>query len=121
MITDKQAHDFAIAWTDAWNAHDLDRVLSHYADDVEYFSVFSIKLTGNDSGVIHGKENVKDYLHKGLQAYPNLHFTLKNVFAGVGSVTLFYQSVNNLLAAEVFELNDKGLVTHVQCHYCQSE
>ena len=106
MITDEQAQNFANDWIDAWNAHDLDRVLSHYANNIEYFSAFSIKLTGNESGVIHGKENVKDYLYKGLQAYPSLHFILKNVLLGVGSITLVYQSINNLLAAEVFELND---------------
>ena len=74
---------------------------------------------GNKSGVIHGKENVKKYLSKGLETYPNLHFKLENVFIGVASITILYQSVNKLLAAEVFELNDKGLATRVQCHYTQ--
>lgn len=55
MITDEQAHSFANDWINAWNTHDLDRVLSHSDEDVEYFSAFSIKLTGNESGVIHGK------------------------------------------------------------------
>lgn len=27
--------DFAHEWIAAWNAHDLERILAHYADDVE--------------------------------------------------------------------------------------
>jgi len=32
------AERFAREWYAAWNAHDLDRILSHYADDVEMAS-----------------------------------------------------------------------------------
>lgn len=31
-ITQAFAQQFSREWIDAWNAHDLDRVLSHYAD-----------------------------------------------------------------------------------------
>lgn len=119
MITEEQARNFATDWIDSWNAHDLDRVISHYDDNVEYFSMFLLKLTDNKDGMLQGKENVKEYLAKGLDAYPDLHFKLLNVFLGVASITLHYQSVNNLIAAEVFELNDNGLASRVQCHYYQ--
>ena len=26
---------FAVKWIESWNSHDLNRILSHYADDVE--------------------------------------------------------------------------------------
>jgi hypothetical protein len=119
MITEQEANGFASDWVAAWNAHDLDRVMTHYDDDVEYFSAFVAKLTDNSSGRLKGKENVRDYLSKGLAAYPDLSFKLINVFVGVSSITLQYESVNNLIAAEVFELNSDGLVTRVQCHYTQ--
>ena len=117
MMTEEQAQQFAKNWIDAWNTHDLGRVMFHYDEKVEYYSVFLTKLANNQAGVLNGKQKVKEYLAKGLQAYPELHFELERVFIGVASVTLEYQSVNNLIAAEVFELNDKGLVSRVQCHY----
>jgi hypothetical protein len=40
MITKDPAKQFAQEWIDAWNAHDLDRVLSHYTDDSEMSSSF---------------------------------------------------------------------------------
>ena len=117
MLTEKKAQEFADHWIRSWNSHDLESIVSHYSDDVEYFSAFLAKLSGNASGTLRGKPAVKEYLAKGLAAYPNLHFTLVNVFCGVRSVVLQYQSVNNLDAAEVFEFNDDGLVDRVQCHY----
>lgn len=120
MITEEQAGKFASDWIESWNAHDLDRIMSHYDQDVEYYSMFLAKLTGNEAGMIRGKDDVKAYLSMGLSAYPDLHFELLNVFAGVASVVLQYRSVNKLIAAEVFELNAQGLITRVQCHYCQS-
>ncbi|MGR8929881.1 MAG: nuclear transport factor 2 family protein [Gammaproteobacteria bacterium] len=120
MITEEQAQAFAKDWIESWNTHDINRVMSHYDDDVEYFSIFLGKLTNNKTGTLRGKENVKEYLSKALGAYPNLHFKLLNVFVGVASMVLHYQSVNNLIAAEVFELNAQGLASRVQCHYYQA-
>lgn len=62
MITEGEAHEFASNWIASWNAHDLDRVMSHYDDNVEYFSMFLLKLSGNKTGILRGKENVKQYL-----------------------------------------------------------
>ena len=120
MITEEQADDFAKDWIASWNAHDLDRVMSHYDNNVEYYSMFLLKLTDNQTGMLQGKDNVKQYLAKGLDAYPDLQFKLLNVFLGVASVTLHYESVNNLIAAEVFEINNQGVASRVQCHYYQS-
>lgn len=83
-------------------------------------TAYLLKLTDNKTGMLRGKDKVKDYLAKGLIAYPDLHFKLINVFVGVGSIALNYESVNKLMAAEVFEINDKGLASRVQCHYYQS-
>jgi hypothetical protein len=117
MITEATAKKFATDWIRAWNDHDPDAILSHYSEDVEYFSPFLAKLAGHSSGTIRGNKALKDYLSKGLAAYPELKFVLEKVYWGQRSVVLQYQSVNNLIAAEVFEFDDAGLVCRVQCHY----
>lgn len=117
MLTEQKAKKFAEHWIKSWNDHDLESIISHYSDDVEYFSAFLAKLSDNPLGILRGKSAVKNYLGKGLSAYPDLYFTLMNVYFGVRSVVLHYRSVNQLVAAEVFEFNDSGLVNRVQCHY----
>lgn len=119
MISEEQAEEFARDWIASWNAHDLDRIMAHYDEDVEYSSMFLLRLSDNKAGALWGKKNVREYLAKGLATYPDLQFKLLRVFVGVRSIVLHYRSVDKLVAAEVFELSDNGLVSRVQCHYCQ--
>lgn len=117
MITDTQSQTFANEWIDSWNAHDLDRILKHYSDNIEFSSPFIIKLFNEPSGKIKSKEKLKPYFEKGLLAYPNLKFELLHVLKGVNSITLLYRSVNNLLAAEVMILDNQGKISKVLAHY----
>lgn len=117
MPTQEEAHLFAAEWLDAWNRHDLDSIMHHYAEDIEFISPFAVKLLGVADGKVTGKQALRDYFAKGLAAYPDLAFHPHKVLAGVASVTIYYESVNNLMAAEVMELNRQGLVRRVLAHY----
>lgn len=104
-------------WLGAWNAHDLDAILSHYAEDVEFTSPFVVRLTADPSGTLRGKTALRDYFSRGLAAYPDLRFELIRVLTGVDSVTLYYRSVNGLYAAETMQVGGDGLVKRVWAHY----
>lgn len=104
-------------WLAAWNAHDLDRILAHYAEDVEFFSPFIVKLTGHPDGMLRGKAALRDYFARGLAAYPTLKFEFIRLYPGVRSCVLEYRSVNRLRAAETMEFDAAGKVCRVQAHY----
>ena len=118
MITEEQAERLAQEWIDAFNRHDLDAVLAHYADDVEFHSPVVTELQGDPSGTITGKEALRSYFEKGLASYPNLRFELLHVLTGVDSLCLLFRSVHRGgLGAEVMELNAKGGIARVMAHY----
>ncbi|MEX0999255.1 MAG: nuclear transport factor 2 family protein [Thermodesulfobacteriota bacterium] len=117
MVSKEQAQELAQDWIDAWNSRDIYRILSHYSDEVVFTSPFVVKLLGDNSGTIQGKADLKPYFMKGLEAYPNLKFELYKVLTGVDSITLYYKTVNEMLAAEVMELNSDGKITKVIAHY----
>lgn len=104
-------------WIAAWNAHDLERILAHYADDVELTSPFVAKLTGRSEGSVRGKAALRDYFARGLQAYPSLRFDFIRLYAGVRSCVLEYHSVNGLRTAELMEFDEQGKVRRVLAHY----
>ena len=85
------ALSFAHSWIEGWNQHDIDAVLSHYADDLELASPLISSIAGESSGVLQGKANVRLYWGKGLAQIPDLHFELKEVLTGVDSITLYYR------------------------------
>lgn len=108
---------FAAEWICAWNAHDLDGVLAHYADDFEMSSPFISQIAGEPSGRLRGKTAVRAYWEGALALYPTLRFELVAVLSGVDSITLCYKSVNGRLAAEVFFFDLRGLVASASAHY----
>lgn len=91
VIRSDFALKFARSWIEAWNHHDLDAVLNHYADDVEFASPLIASIAGEASGMLVGKTNVKAYWQKALQQISDLHFDLREVLIGVDSITLYYQ------------------------------
>ncbi len=56
MLDRAFAERFAVEWIDAWNSHDLDRVLSHYADDFEMNSPYIAQVAGESSGKLKGSQ-----------------------------------------------------------------
>jgi hypothetical protein len=118
-MNEQRADSLAQAWIDAWNRHDLDAIVRHYATDVEFTSPFVPALSGEPSGTIHGRDPLRAYFRKGLDAYPNLHFELIRTLTGVDSLLLYYRSVNGLLAAEMMTVNGAGQIQTVRVHYAK--
>lgn len=119
MPSEKIYQRIAREWIKSWNSHDLESILSHYSEDIEFTSPFVEKLMGDQTGTIVGKDRLREYFRQGLNAYTELKFELINVLVGVRSLTLYYKSVNGLLAAEVMIINSEGKVSKVLAHYTQ--
>jgi hypothetical protein len=111
------AERFATEWIESWNAHDIDRVLSHYAEDFEMSSPVIIQVVGEPSGTLKGKAAVGAYWRRALDLVPDLQFELLSVLAGVSSITLYYKGARGRLAAEVFHFGPGQKVTRAFAHY----
>lgn len=112
------ARRFAEEWYAAWNAHDLEAIMEHYSEDVVYWSHYAATITGDPSGLLHGKSAVRAYFELGLARLPDLLFVPRSVAIGVGSLVLNYHSVSRGLdASELFVLDESGKATEVRCHY----
>jgi hypothetical protein len=116
-MTRDQAWKLAEHWIAAWNAHDLDLIMTHYEDAIELTSPVAAQLLGTPAGKVIGKTNLKAYFQRGLEAYPELHFRLKDVFLGVSSVVLVYTNQKGTLTAEFMELSAIGKVARVVANY----
>lgn len=113
----RRAQALAREWYEAWNAHDLERILAHYTTDVVFTSPFIAALGADPSGRVAGKGALRAYWAKALQTYPDLHFEPIVELYGVQSVTLHYRGVGGVLAAEVLELDQDGLIWRATAHY----
>ena len=116
-MTEAEAQEFALEWIQAWNSHDLERILRHYSEDVEVTSPLVESVLGPGRVTVRGKTELRRYWGPALERYPDLRFTLYRAYAGAGSVVLHYQSVQGLIGAECMELDASGKVCRVRAHY----
>jgi hypothetical protein len=120
VIAIETANCLAQAWIDAWNAHNLDAIMEHYAESVEFRSPLIVKRLGIETGKLVGKEALRSYFAGGLTASPNLHFTLIEVLPGVDSMTVYYERVDGSRTAELTVLDADGRAVQVRVHYSAS-
>ena len=116
-MTEADAQSFALEWIEAWNSHDLERILSHYSEDVEVTSALMEMILGPGRTSLQGKKALRGYWGRALERYPDLRFVLFRAYAGPQSLVLHYQSVQGLIAAECMELDEQGAVRRVLAHY----
>jgi len=116
-VTRDEAWNLANLWVAAWNAHDLDLIMTHYEDVIELTSPIAAQLLGKSDGKVVGKANLRAYFQRGLEAYPELYFRLVDVLWGVNSVVLYYTNQKGTRAAEFMELSAVGKVAQVVANY----
>jgi ketosteroid isomerase-like protein len=114
-MTDPEMHAFAQEWEAAWNSHDLDRILTHYADDIRFSSRKAMALVG--SGDILGKAALRAYWGKALAGQPDLAFRVVDVYLGHNMMVITYTNHRSVLAAETLSFGADGLVCRAAaCH-----
>ena len=112
------ARAFAQQWIEAWNSHDLNRILAHYDNDVILLSPVALKLLQNGTGIVQGKSALRDYFHRGLQVYSDLRFVLTDVLWGVETIVVYYgNNVRDGKTAEVMQFSPAGKVIRVWANY----
>ncbi len=116
MIAREFAQRFAEAWIAAWNARDLPRVLSHYADDFEMASPLIVEVAGEPSGVLRGKDNVGAYWAEALRRVPDLHFEMRGVFIGARGVAIHFRNHHGRSRWRPSS-DERGLVTRSAAHH----
>src|SRR5205085_4449272 len=116
-LTPEQAQAFAASWYIAWNAHDLDAIMSHYDAVIEHSSPFIKRYNGTDDVSIKGVDAVREYFARALERNPTLRFEPMHVTTGLESVLLVYKRMSGDLAGEVFFLNAAGKIVRSVSHY----
>jgi ketosteroid isomerase-like protein len=108
MMQDMNA--FVAAWEAAWNRHDIEAVLAHFADDAVFASPIAAKLLPESQGRVAGKAAIRAYWQKGLALNPALRFKVARTFAGVDIVVIEFLNEKGQTRAEVLKFRDGQVV-----------
>ncbi|MEZ5231483.1 MAG: nuclear transport factor 2 family protein [Acidimicrobiales bacterium] len=108
---------FAAEWVDAWNAHDLDRILSHYHPDAAVRSPLAAVRVPSSGGVVTGHEALRAYWGPALGPGSEVRFTLEAALRTVDGCTILYRNQRGQLVAETVVWDGDGLVTDAVVSY----
>ena len=114
MSLQQKNEAIANAWFDAFNAHDLERLLSLYHDDAQHFSPKLKIRQPETNGLVTGKPALRAWWKDALERLPTLHYTPTTLTANNERVFMEYirevAGEPNMNVAEVLEIKD-GLIT----------
>lgn len=112
-----QAKAFARAWVQAWNDHDLEQILAHYAEDVTFHSPRIRMVTGQPVDSVTGKAALRAYWGKALEMLRDLYFDIDEVMVGSDALTIRYTNERSQSVAETFVFGADGRVqTSIACY-----
>src|SRR5438128_887655 len=111
----------AASWIAAWNAHDLDAILDHYADNVEFQAGTVVNRWGREDGMLNGKAELREHFRRGLEMVPQLKFELEEVFTSPGGYAVLYSRENGNRVIEVVTLDATGRAKNAQAFYARPQ
>jgi hypothetical protein len=111
----------AASWIAAWNAHDLDAILDHYADSVVFQADTVASRWGRADGVLHGTVELREHFRRGLEMVPQLKFELEDVFTSPDGYAVLYRRENGNRVIEVVTLDDSGRAKNARAYYARPQ
>ena len=102
-MTRETAMAFANDWVSAWNARDVERVLGHFDDSVEFTSPTALAVV--DQATVRGKAALREYWQTALGRISSLRFTVERVVWDEASreLAIIYVSETNGVAKRMSE------------------
>jgi hypothetical protein len=110
MIDSEFAQKFSREWLKAWNDHDLDAILRHYADTIVFHSPRIRMVTGRDVDSVTGKVELRAYWGKALNQLRDLYFEVDQVLVGSDALTILYTNERSQYVGETFIFDGHGKV-----------
>lgn len=111
------AKKFALAWIEAWNSHDIDKIASFYHDDCELISALIPEITGRSVDKVRGIRDLKRFWTRSLELFPSFKMELVSVMAGVDSVVINFRGAYDTLAANVCYFNRDNKIIKVVAYF----
>lgn len=102
-------------WFEAFNNHNLEKLISLYEDDAQHFSP-KLKIRHPETkGFITGKEALRTWWQDSFNQLPTLHYKVTSLTSNSDRVFMEYvRSVENeddMLVAEILEIKDGKIIT----------
>lgn len=113
-MTSQKNLSIAHAWFEAFNSHNLEKLLSLYDDEAVHFSP-KLKIRHPETnGLVTGKNALRKWWQDAFERLPSLHYKVTSLTANADRVFMEYvrtvNDENDMLVAEVLEIKEGFIV-----------
>lgn len=104
----------ALNWINAFNEHDLEKLLALYAEDAVHFSPKLKIREPETNGQITGKSALRSWWAGAFERIPSLHYKLENLVINDAQILMEYMrkaaGEPDMMIAEILEITDNLIV-----------
>lgn len=104
----------AIEWFDAFNDHDLEKLLALYDDDAKHYSPKLKIRQPETNGLVQGKDALRTWWKDAFERLPDLHYKTTSLTANHDRVFMEYirqvPGEDDMLVAEVLEIFEGKII-----------
>ena len=113
-MTPEKNLSIAHLWFEAFNAHNLEKLLSLYDDEAQHFSP-KLKIRHPETnGFVTGKAALRSWWQDSFYRLPTLHYKVTSLTSNSDRVFMEYtRTVENeekMLVAEILEIKDNKII-----------
>ena len=113
-MTPEKNLSIAHLWFEAFNAHNLEKLLSLYDDEAQHYSP-KLKIRQPETkGLVTGKDALRSWWKDSFDRLPTLHYKVTSLTSNSDRVFMEYKrTVANeeaLLVAEILEVRDGKII-----------
>ena len=110
----KNLDSIAFKWFDAFNEHNLEKLLLLYDDKAEHYSP-KLKIKHPDSdGLISGKEALRTWWQDAFECLPSLHYEVKSLTSNEYRVFMEYirkvDGETEMMVAELLMIENNKII-----------
>lgn len=104
----------AHSWFEAFNAHNLEKLLSLYDDEAQHFSPKLKVIHPETKGLITGKNALRIWWQEAFDRLPTLHYKVTSLTSSPERVFMEYVRIvegeDEMLIAEVLEIKEEKII-----------
>jgi ketosteroid isomerase-like protein len=113
-MTSQKNLSIAHAWFEAFNSHNLEKLLSLYDEEAEHFSP-KLKIRHPETkGLVTGKNALRTWWEDAFERLPTLNYKVTSLTANSDRVFMEYlrtvENEDDMLVAEVLEIKEGHIV-----------
>lgn len=114
IMTPENLQSIAFRWFEAFNAKELEKLLSLYDDEAKHFSPKLKIRQPETNGLVVGKQAMREWWQDAFDRLPSLHYKVTSLTANTDRVFMEYirqvDGEEDMLVAEVLEVRDGKII-----------